>query len=435
MTIKDQLRKNFPALVPFSHKARGIIAYYIYGRPSKRLKVIGVTGTNGKTTTCHLIESILSSSGATVGMATTTTFKIGKKQWVNDTNFTTLNPFVLQKLLRQMVRAGCTYAVVETSSHAIAQYRNWGIKYTAVAMTNVTHEHLDYHKNFDDYVENKAKLFGSGPRVSVVNLDDPSSAKFTKFSTGKLLTYSVESRADVVARKILSDGTGSIFTIVLPTVQIIINFNLLGKFNISNALAAAATCFGLGIPVEAIKKGLEAVKNIPGRLEKVEMGQDFTVIIDYAVTPDSLEKLYSTLRGGVRGRMIAVLGSCGDRDKTKRPIMGAIAGRYNDIVIVTDEEPYTEDPLEIIEQVASGVPRGTKDKKLTLDEDYFKIPDRREAIAKALSMGKKGDLIIITGMGAQEYRVVGAKKYPWNESSVIKEELEKLGYNDSRRKN
>jgi len=429
MSLKQALKDNAPWLVDFSHKIRGILAYYLNAMPSNNMSVIGITGTNGKTTTCHFVAKILEEDGNKVGMLSTTTFKIGSKTWINKTNMTTMSPFKVQKLLKTMYREGCSHVVMETSSHAIKQYRNWGINYLAVAMTNVTHEHLDYHKDFDDYVQTKAQLFSRNPKVAVANLDDPTYKKFLRFPAKRHLTYSIESKADVSAKKILPSTSGSTFTLITPDYQEIIDLRLPASFNISNALCAAAVCFGLNVSAGAIKKGLEAVTNIPGRLEKVEMGQDFSVIIDYAVTPDSLEKLYSTLRPGAKGKMIAVLGSCGDRDKTKRPIMGSIAGRHNDIVVVTDEEPYSENPNDIIEQVAQGVPRGKKD-KMVLGEDYFKINSRRAGIAKALELAKRGDLVIITGMGAQEFRVVGDKKEPWNERKVIEEELQKLGYNN-----
>ena len=431
MTIKQKIKTQFPSLVIWSHKIRGIIAYYFNGMPSKRLKVIGVTGTNGKTTTCHLITSILEESGSRVGMATTTTFKVGAKVTINKTNLTTISPFALQKMLSEMVKAGCEYAIIETTSHAIDQYRNWGIKYLAVAMTNVTHDHLDYHKTFENYLETKLKLFKTKPRIVVVNADDPSAEKFLKFTAQRRLTYSSTKRADVTARKILPSTDGTIFTLVTPTVQTTVDLKLPASFNVSNALCAASVCYGLNIPIDLIKKGLEAVDNVPGRLEKISHGQDFTVIIDYAHTPDALEKLYTALKPGVRGKMIAVLGSCGDRDKAKRPIMGALAGHYADIVVVTDEEPYTEDPSEIIKQVADGVRRGDKVKKQE-GEDFFVVENRRDGINKALSMAQKGDLVIVTGMGAQEFRYVGDKKEPWSERKVVAEELGKLGYNKER---
>ncbi len=424
--VKNYIRKKMPYVVEWSHLLRGILAYYLFGMAPKKLKVIGVTGTNGKTTTCYLTASMLEQAGYKVGMATTTNFKIGSKEWVNKTNMTTMSPFVLQKLLRDMVRAGCQYAIIETTSHAIKQYRNWGIRYLVVAMTNVTHEHLDYHKTFKDYLETKLQLFQKKPKVSVVNADDPNFDKFTKFTTGRLLTYSKQRRADITARKILPAVDGTIFTLVTPTVQTTVDLHLPGDFNVSNALCAASIGYGLQIDITDIKNGLEKVSNIPGRLEKVDKGQDFTVMIDYAHSPDALEKLYSTLKPNVKGKMIVVLGSCGDRDKTKRPIMGSIAGYFADIVIITDEEPYTEDPKEIIKQVASGVPKGRKGKKIVEGKDFFRIDDRREAIQKALQLAGKGDLVVITGMGAQEYRVVGNKKIPWSERKIVAQELEKL---------
>lgn len=429
MSLKDSIRNKYPGFVLWTHKFRGMLAYYFYGMPSKRMRVIAITGTNGKTTTCHLIARILEEAGERVGMATTTTFKVGPREWRNTTNMTSISPFGLQKLLHQMRKGNCTYAVVETTSHAIRQYRTWGIRYHAVAFTNVTHDHLDYHRNFEEYLETKTRIFKMKPRLSVINFDDPSSDKFLHFTAGKTLTYSQTKRASITARKILLSPDGTIFTLVLPNVQIIVNLKLPGAFNVSNALCAASLAYGLNINPEMIKKGLESIDNVPGRMEKVEMGQDFVVIIDYAHTPDALEKVYSALENGVRGKTIAVLGACGDRDKTKRPLMGSIAGRHADVVVVTDEEPYTENPEDIIEEVAKGVPRGSKTRKMVLGENFFKEFDRRQGIARALSAAGRGDLVVITGMGAQEFRVVGNKHLPWNDKKATEEELSKLGYN------
>jgi len=387
-----------------------------------------VTGTNGKTTTCHLIARILEVSGASVGMATTTTFKVKKEIWTNSTNMTTVSPFKLQSMLRKMASAGCEYAIVETTTHAISQFRNYGIKYYAVAMTNVTHDHLDYHGTFEAYLSEKLKLFSNDPKLAVVNTDDPSAARFLSFESGRRITYAIEARADVVARKMLLDPKGSTFTLVLPGVQVAVDLKLPGIFNISNALCAASVCHGLGVSPDAIRRGLESVDFVPGRMEKVEAGQDFTVIVDYAHTPDALEKVYSALRPSVKGKMIVVLGACGDRDKTKRPIMGELASKFADVIIVTDEEPYTENPKEIIEQVASGV-ENSKNGKIILNKNFFKIDNRRDGIAKAVLLAEKGDLVIVTGMGAQEFRVVDTKHLPWKEKEVIREELEKAGYN------
>jgi len=428
MSLKNKIKTRFPALVPASHKARGFLAHYLYGQPSRKMEVIGITGTNGKTTTCHLVASILEAAGAKVGMSTTTTHKVADKIWANTSNMTTISPFKLQAVLRQMANESCQYAIIETTSHAISQYRNFGIQYKVAAMTNVTHDHLDYHGTFENYLSEKLKLFANEPDLAVINLDDPAADQFLAMKAKYQLTYAINKRADVVARKILLDSKGSTFTIVLPSGQITVELKLPGNFNIYNALSAAAICYGLGVSPEAIKKGLEAVPAVPGRMEKVEAGQDFTVIIDYAHTPDALEKVYSALRDSAKGKMIAVLGACGDRDKSKRPIMGALAARFADAVIVTDEEPYGEDPNEIIAQVASGVLSGAKADKMKEGENFFIIKNRREGIRKALELARNGDLVIITGMGAQEFRVVAGKHLPWVEKKVVADELQKLGY-------
>lgn len=420
----DYIRKNYPGFVLFTHKARGLLAYLLFGRASKRLKIIAVTGTNGKTTTCHMIASILEANGEKVGMTSTTTFKIGDQIIQNKTNKTTVNPFALHKMLSKMVGVGCSYAVVETSSHAIKQFRNYGLKYLAVAMTNVERgEHLDYHKTFEEYVSVKARLFASNPQVGAVNLDDPSSDKFLHFSVGKYLTYSTKAIADVAARKILPDPKGTVFTLVTPIGQTTVDLKLPALFNVENALCAASVAVGIGIPLEAIKKGLEAVDHVPGRMEKVDRGQKFNVLIDYAVTPESFRKIFSELRKYTNGKLIVVFGSCGDRDRTKRPKLAEVASKLTDIFIITDEEPYSERSEDIIEEIAKGVPESRE-----LNKDYFKILMREEAIGKALSLAQAGDTVVITGMGDQSYRVVGDKKVKYSERQVIKNELGKLGY-------
>lgn len=420
----DYIRKNFPGFVLFSHYMRGMLAYVLFGSGARRLKIIAVTGTNGKTTTCHMITSILMAAGKKTGMASTTTFRFGDEIVQNKTNKTTLSPFGLHRVLTKMLKAGCEYAVVETSSHAIKQYRNYGLKYVAVAMTNVEqNEHLDYHKTFDEYARVKASLFGLGPKVAVVNLDDPSSDKFLHFSVGRYVTYSTKQIADVVARKILPDPKGTIFTLVAPNGQVTIELKLPASFNVENALCAASVAVGLGFTLENIKKGLEAVEHVPGRLEKIEKGQKFNVYIDYAVTPESFKKLFGELRKSTRGKLIAVFGSCGDRDRNKRPVLAKTASEMTDLFIITDEEPYTEKSEEIIEEIAKGV---LSDRKI--NSDYFIINLREEAIGKALSLANPGDTVVITGIGDQSYRVFGNKKIKYSERQVIKNELGKLGF-------
>ncbi len=430
--IKKLLRKIVPeSAILASHKVRGVAAAYYYGFPSRRMVIIGVTGTKGKTTTSHLIARILEEAGYTVGLLSTVMFKIGKKEWANETNMGTLPPFQLQKLIKDMADAGCQYAVIETTSHSLAQNRVYGIDYAVAVFTNLTHDHLDYHKTFEEYRAAKGKLFAHKPALTVVNIDDKNGSYFYRFPADKKLTYGIEAQAHVIAKKIFYDkaATRSEFTLVGPTGEIAIESSLPGRFNVYNILAAATVALGLGINLATIKESIKKLSSVKGRMERVDLGQPFTVIVDYAHTPDSFEKIYDTLRPATKGKIIHVFGATGDRDKTKRPIMGAIAGRNADVVIVTDDETYTENNLQIIDEIAAGVPRGaSKIKPMVKDKNFFLIADRREAIAKALSLAKKDDVVLLTGMGALTHRVIGTAHVPWVEQDVVTEELKKLNY-------
>lgn len=429
--MKDYLRKILPPqVILWTHKVRGILALLLYQNPAQHLKIIGVTGTNGKTTTCQMIAKILEKSGYKVGLATTINFRIGDKEWVNKTKMTMVSPFLLQKFLRNCVSENCHYAVLETTSHAIAQYRNYGINYTVAVLTNITHDHLDYHKTYEDYRDMKARLFSSGESINIINADDKSARYFFEIPAKRVITYGLENsgqkrleRPEVLGKKILLEPANSLVTVVTPIGQIAYDLKLAGKFNIYNALAATSVAVALGIHLDVVKQALEAIEVIPGRMEKIDLGQSFTVLIDYAHTPDALEKIYQTLNLAKHNRIISVLGACGDRDKSKRPILGALAGRYADIVIVTNEDPYTEDPVKIIEEVASGVPRGVAKEPKVSNKNFFKILDRREAIKKAIEMAYKDDIVIITGKGAEECMVVGHEKIPWSDRRIAKDLL------------
>jgi UDP-N-acetylmuramoyl-L-alanyl-D-glutamate--2,6-diaminopimelate ligase len=443
--MKDYLRKILPkSFILWTHKLRGILAAFIYRFPANNLKTVMVTGTNGKTTTCNMIAKILEGANYRVAMATTINFKIGKREWKNKTKMTVVSPFALQKFLREAVKENCHWLVLETTSHAIAQNRIWSIKPEIAVLTNITHDHLDYHETFEEYRETKAKIFKEA-KNAVINMDDKSAAYFLTLQGPKKVAYgtacppsqrsgvsrreSLEgerpTKPEVLAKKIILEPTGSLFTVVTPETQVAINLKLPGKFNIYNTLAALSVAKILKIHFGLAKEALEQIENIPGRMEKVQMGQGFSVIIDYAHTPDALEKIYATLEISKRGRIIAVFGACGDRDRSKRPIMGALAGRYADIVIITNEDPYTEDPVKIIEEVASGVPRGAIDNegKKVEGKNFFKILDRREAIEKAFSLAQKNDIVLITGKGAEDWMVVGHEKIPWSDKKVAKELL------------
>jgi len=451
-SVKEFLRKRLSRrAILVSHRLRAMAANIRYGFPSRGMLVIGVTGTKGKTTTTHLVASILQEAGFKVGMATTVAFQIGDTTWSNDTNLSVTAPFPLQKLLRQMRDAHCDALVLEVTSIALDQFRTLGIPFRYVGFTNLTHEHLDYHKSMEQYAKAKLALFTKpGLRASVVNIDDSWGEYFLKKGTApRRWSYSAQTATrhpsatdHLFADKISTNPTGASFTLTTEHESARVRLNFPGIFNIENALCAAALALNLNLKLSTVVAGLEKLQQVAGRLERVPTKKGFSVMIDYAHTPDSLEKLYSTLRPDVRGRMIAVLGSCGDRDRTKRPIMGALAARFCDYVFVTDEEPYTEDPQQIIEEVAKGVPRGRALFKASAavaerterplfknpnetgeGEWWWKVPDRREAISQAIDMGKLDDLIIITGMGALNYRTVGETKVPWNERMVVEELL------------
>ncbi|MFZ2882422.1 MAG: UDP-N-acetylmuramoyl-L-alanyl-D-glutamate--2,6-diaminopimelate ligase, partial [Candidatus Moraniibacteriota bacterium] len=398
----------------------------IAGRPARKIKIIGVTGTNGKTTTVQMITKILEESGAKVAMASTINFKLDKEEWVNATKFTTLSSIQVQKFITKAVKLGCEYFVLETSSHSLDQFRTWGIKYDTAVITNITREHLDYHKTMEGYRRAKLKLFNGVKRV-VVNLDMEKSEEFLNSKAETIFGYTAknqelikeEQKIKIVkAEKIELGIDNSKYEVAGISYQI----NLPGLFNVENALAATCVGMAYGISEDVIKKALEKIQGVPGRMEKVPNSRGIEIIIDYALTPDSLEKLYELISKIKKAdsKIISVFGSCGERDRGKRPIMGEIVSRYADYIIITNEDPYNENPNQIVDEVLGGI----KNKKL--GENLFRIMDRREAIKKALQLAKPGDIFVITGKGAEEVMAIGKRRIPWNEKKVILEELGKL---------
>jgi len=437
--MKKFLRKILPeSFILWTHKIRGQLAARYYGYPAKKMVVIGVTGTNGKTTTVNLIAKILEEAGFKVGLASTINFKIGNKEWINKTKMTTLSPFVLQKMLSKMVKAGCEYAIIETTSHALTQYRVWGISYDVAVLTNITPEHIEYHGSFEKYQKTKARLFESlkksfhkpgVKKISILPQADPSFSVFKDIPADIKLTYRIGGQPrdsqEIVARRIYLDMNGSSFEVATPYGDIQIKLKLPGRFNIMNALAALAVGVSQNISLSKIQKALEKVEMVPGRMEKIDEGQDFSVIVDFAHTPDALQKIFETIKPVARGRIISVLGATGERDKFKRPILGALAGKYADLVYVTNEDPYHEDPQKIIDAVAAGVSRGKKEKMIE-GVNYFRILDRAEAIERAIKVAKKDDVVIITGKGGEHTMAVGDKKIPWDDGEIARKVLKKL---------
>ncbi|MCX6810258.1 MAG: UDP-N-acetylmuramoyl-L-alanyl-D-glutamate--2,6-diaminopimelate ligase [Candidatus Berkelbacteria bacterium] len=418
------------------HKLQANLSNFSSGNPSKKIKIIGITGTKGKTTIANLVAAVLDAAGEKNAMETTINTKIGdivtmhteKSRWV-----TTPPTAVINGFLRKAIDAGCKYAILETTSQAIDQYRVWGINSDVLVFSNISHDHIDYHGTKEKYIEAKLKVFKDNPSATaVINIDDAVAETFIGAKNKRQIFYSVKKPVEngLVARKILQSPTGSIFTAVYGGNQTTIDLQIPGMFNISNALAAIAVGIACEIPFDDIKKGLEKVTGVPGRMERIKVSQkqDFEVIVDYAHNADSLKNVYETIiqtmtkRGG---KIIAVLGATGRRDKTKRPIMGALAGKFADLIFVTNEDPYDEDPLEIIDTVAAGVLKGKKG-KWRLNTNYWKILDRHEAISKAIGVAARGDVVIITGKGAEEVMAVGENKFePFSDRRVVKYELAK----------
>ncbi len=425
----------------FYHLLQAMLANFIYGFPSQHLIVIGVTGTNGKTTVVNLIAKILEEAGYKVGAASTIHFQIGEKKWVNRSKMTTFGSFALQKLLNKMVRAGCDYAVIETSSHALDQNRVWGINYDIAVLTNITREHLDYHKTMEAYQAAKAKLFKNLtkgkrkekehiiPKTAILNSDDESFRDFLKYPADEKIAYGIKFPAPDHQFSLISAGNfnftphGSDFSVIAKGGSFSVHLDLPGKFNVYNALAAIATGLTLKIDHHVIKSALEKIKGIPGRMEEVDEGQNFAVLIDYAVTPDSLEQLYQTVKTFDVNKIIAVFGACGERDRGKRPIMGEIVGKHADYIVLTNEDPYNEDSKCIVSEIEPGVERAGK----VEGKDFWTIMDRREALKFALKKARPGDIVVATGKGAEETMAIGKERIPWNEKKVITELLHELG--------
>lgn len=438
--IKSLIKKFVPEfLINQYHKTLALLAAFFYGYPSEKLIVIGVTGTNGKSTTVNLIAKILEHAGFKTGFTSTMNFKIAEKEWLNSKKMTMLGRFQTQKLLKQMVKAGCRYAVIETSSQGILQYRHLGINYDIAVFTNLTPEHIEAHGGFENYKKAKGELFKKlsknkhkiigGRKIektSIINIDDEHADYFEKFKADQKYAYTTQNKSKqgfdkiINAFEIEAKGFKSKFRVNKTE----FNLNLPGEFNIYNSLATICACLSQNIDLQTTKKGLEKVRNMPGRLEKIDEGQNFTVIVDYAPEPASMQQLYNFTKQLDKDKIIHVLGSCGGgRDVARRPILGKLAGQNSDYAIVTNEDPYDDDPMQIINDIAKGAEKEGK----TLNQNLFKILDRKEAIKKAFNLASQNDLVLITGKGCEQAIVVkGNKKIPWDDRKVARELLKNL---------
>lgn len=405
--MKELVKKFIPEfLLSWYHFSLALLAKWLYGNPSGKMTIIGVTGTAGKSSTCYFIAQILEAAGFKVGMTTTTLFKIANKEWLNDKKMTMLGRFQNQRLLHRMVKSSCQIAIIETSSEGIKQFRHVGINYDILVLTNLYPEHLEAHGGFENYKRTKAKLFKhlekqETEKTIIINTDDKYADYFLAFKADKKITYGIKNKADVQLGNL--------------------KINLLGDYNKYNVLAASATARELGIDNNKIKRAIENLKSLPGRLEFIENNLGIKIIVDYSFEPKAMEKLYQTTDKLDYNKLIQVLGSTGGgRDKARRSILGRMAGEKADTVIVTNEDPYDEEPQKIIDDVGAGLAPAHKNK-------LHKILGRREAINKALELAKKGDLVLITGKGAEQaICAANGKKIPWDDRSVVRQELQNI---------
>jgi UDP-N-acetylmuramoyl-L-alanyl-D-glutamate--2,6-diaminopimelate ligase len=425
MSIKNNLAKTARRVLPKTalsnlekgyRQSRAKVVSAKYGNPARKLRVIAATGTNGKTTTINFLNEILKEAGYKTAMFSTANIEIAGEQTVNDTNSTTATVGRLQKFFRDARNQDVEFALVEATSHALDQYKFAGIKFEMAIMTNLTQDHLDYHKTMDNYAAAKAKLFASEPKFIVLNSDDEWFDYFNQFPAGEQkITYGTNEQADVRIAGAKLYKKGSEARIVIDNnVELEAATNLPGKFNIYNMTAAISAAYLLGISLEDIQNGVANLENIAGRFERPVENLPFEVIVDYAHTPDGLEKLLEAAKAITKERTILVFGACGDRDRAKRSLMGEIAKRLADRVILTDEENYTEDAAQIRREIAAGM--GEK-----LPASVEEIPDRHEAIEKAMRIAGKGDTVLITGLGHEVYRIIDGEKTTWNDSEVVRE--------------
>jgi UDP-N-acetylmuramoyl-L-alanyl-D-glutamate--2,6-diaminopimelate ligase len=398
------------------HLLMPLLGAIIYGFPSKKIKVIGVTGTNGKSTTIEMISSVLKGSGYKIGLISSIKFEIAGKIEKNKSTMTMPGRFMIQKKIKDAVNSHCDYMIIEVTSEGIKQHRHLFIDFNTVLITNLSPEHIESHGGFDNYKKSKGKLFKNSKKMHIINLDDDHKNYFLSFSAKEKLGYGISFKENginsIKAKDININSDGSSFKVM----DCKFNIMMPGEFNIYNALAAISIGLKEKISLSSISNSLSEIKGIEGRMEMI-ISSPFKVFVDYAFTPNALEKVYQTIKENFNhNKIIAVIGSCGGgRDKWKRPVLGEIASKYCDMVIVTNEDPYDEEPEGIINQVAEKI------------VDPIKITDRREAIKKALNLADKNDIVIVTGKGSESWMCIDhGKKISWDDRLIIKQEFKKI---------
>ncbi|HVO86761.1 MAG TPA: UDP-N-acetylmuramoyl-L-alanyl-D-glutamate--2,6-diaminopimelate ligase [Candidatus Binatia bacterium] len=415
-------KKLFRSIEPYGHWSEAVLLNSLNrGSPARTMKVIGVTGTNGKTTTCFLIHRMLHEAGYKVGLMTTAGYGAGNNIKPQIDHMTTVSVPKLIKRLEELKGQGVEWLVMETTSHALAQHRDAGIPYSVAVLTNITHEHLDYHGTFERYVAAKRMLFTrtnqnkKGLQTGVVNADDGSAGQFVT-SMKNSLTYGID-HGNLRAKNINLTAKGVSYKATVGDDSYQIKCHLPGKFNVYNSLAAIGVGRVLGLDKKAVEQGIAALPGVPGRMTAVDAGQNFNVLVDFAHSPDALENVLRACRELTKGKLILVFGATGDRDKLKRPVMGEVAAKNADLIFLTDDETYTENPKTIIDAVNKGIERAKGKAKTTV------IDSRLEAIRAAFSKAKDGDTVLLTGMGHLTTRNMGGKEEPWNEIEIAKKLL------------
>lgn len=416
--------------VPDARAALAALSAAYFGHPSRALLVVGVTGTNGKTTTTYLIASILERAGLRAGRLGTVSYRIGGDE--REAARTTPESRDVQELLSEMVQQQCRACVMEVSSHALAFKRADGIRFRAAVFTNLTRDHLDFHGDMETYFAAKQRLFEMLPDdgVAAINVDDPRGATLVR-RVRRPVTYAIDRPADVQPTHQEFQLTGTVLEVRTPRGALRLRSRLIGRINVYNTLAAAATAVALDLPFSAIEQGIWDVEAVPGRLQIVSMPADeVTAIVDYAHTDDALRGLLETARQLAPGRIVTVFGCGGDRDRSKRPLMGAVAARFSDVVILTSDNPRSEDPDQIIEEIRRGIeppsealPRRVSAGRPAPPTPWLAIPDRREAIERAIRDAQPGDTVLIAGKGHERSQIIGDRRLPFDDVEVVREAL------------
>ncbi len=430
---KGRLRSVPVAVVPDTRAALADLAAELFDHPTRKLKLVGVTGTDGKTTTVHLVSDVFEAAGERTGFSTTVDFKLAGHEWQNETRQSTQEAVEIQQFLAELLVAGGTWGVLEATSHALALRKVRGCEVDIAVFTNLTPEHLDFHGTLQGYLDAKAILFemlGSGtdkgvPKTAVVNADDPHWRYLAdKAAPARVLTYGIDAHADVQGTIDSADAAGSRVRIATATEAVEVALPLVGRFNVHNALAAAAAGVAAGIPLATAKAALEKARPVRGRMERIDAGQPFSVIVDYAHTPESLDKVLSLLRPLTKGKLIAVFGSAGERDRAKRPRLAEVAARYADLFVITQEDPRLEDPKQILSEIEAGAVAAGK----RAGDDFLVIDDRREAVREAIRRANDGDTVLLAGKGHEGSIIVGEEKLPWDEAGAARGALRERGF-------